>query len=546
MSQRLRQCIDPTREDKPMKFRFPALTVSFSVLLLNGLAAAQAAAPAPPAAPTENPGAAATPPAPEAGPAPAAAGQTAPAVGAAPVPMPGPAPAAAAPEAPAAAAPPSEEGFSPTDPLAGYTGDTAFLRSADNNFVFLPNGRLQVDGYFYKRDTAKMPKSTLLVRRARLELGGWIGKMFYYNIAGDFAAGAPAGADPVAQSWSATTDDYVAIAPFKNTAILQVGQFDAPFTLENRTSDKYFDFMERSLTVRAFGVPSNKEVGAMVHGLLPSKVLYYSVGVFNGDGQNFKNVDNGADLIGRAWVAPFAAAGIKDLEDAEIGGSVWLGTRKNGLPLAKQSTQGDLKFLDPGFKQTVGTTTTPYELHQDGSLKAFAVELNVPFQHKMGARVEYVHKRQELSAMNITDPVNPLIVSGATLKGWAMYGELYYWLVGDDTIIGAPGLQLPTRLKKFETKAPKDGVMVAARVDHISEQIDSDAPLPSSSVLGTRRVTAAELGVNYWYSKRFRASFNYVVNFFGGDSPSMKKLTDETLAGHKNEHEFLFRLAVAL
>ena len=58
-----------------------------------------------------------------------------------------------------------------------------------------------------------------------------------------------------------TTDDYVALAPLKNLAILQVGQFDAPFTLENRTSDKYFDFMERSITVRAFGIPENKEIG---------------------------------------------------------------------------------------------------------------------------------------------------------------------------------------------------------------------------------------------------------------------------------------------
>lgn len=528
-----------------MNLRPRALNLCLSVLLLGGAAAAQEAPPPP--TPPVSPGVTgddrAAAPLPEPARAEAATAATPPAAPAAPAVSAAPEPAAA--PAPAA---PSEEGFTANDPLAGYTGDTAFLRSADNNFVFLPNGRLQVDGYFYKRDSTKMPKSTLLLRRARIELGGWIGKMFYYNIAGDFALGAPAGPDPVSQSWYGTTDDYVAIAPFKNVAILQVGQFDAPFTLENRTSDKYFDFMERSLTVRAFGVPSNKEVGAMVHGLLPSKVLYYSVGAFNGDGQNFKNADNGADLIGRAWVAPFAAAGIKDLEDAEIGGSIWLGSRKNALPLARQTTQGDLRFLDPSFKLTSGTTTTPVELHQDRLLRAFALELNVPFQHKLGARVEFVHKRQELNAMNITDPTTPLVVSGAKLKGWAMYGEVWYWLVGDDTIIGAPGLQLPSRLKKFETKAPRDGVMIAARVDHISEEIEpsSGSTIATASVFGTRRVTAAELGVNYWYSKRFRASFNYVANFFGGDSGAIKTLVDGTLDKKKNEHEFLFRLAVAL
>src|SRR6185369_5514081 len=111
------------------------------------------------------------------------------------------------------------------------------------------------------------------------------GPWFFYNIAGDFALGAPSGPDPVAQSWSETTDDFVGIAPWGNVAMLQVGQYDAPFTLENRTSDKYFDFMERSLTVRAFGVPSNKETGGMFHGYDEKKHFFYSIGLFNGDGQ---------------------------------------------------------------------------------------------------------------------------------------------------------------------------------------------------------------------------------------------------------------------
>ena len=80
----------------------------------------------------------------------------------------------------------------------------------------------------------------------------------YFWLAGDFALGPPASAAPVAPANLATTDDFVALAPWNNLAILQVGQFDAPFTLENRPSDKYFDFMERSITVRAFGVPTTK------------------------------------------------------------------------------------------------------------------------------------------------------------------------------------------------------------------------------------------------------------------------------------------------
>ena len=215
-----------------------------------------------------------------------------------------------------------DEGMGPGDPIAGFTDGTAFLRSPDNQFVLLPSGRLQVDGYAFVRPTSEMPEATVLLRRARLELAGWVGSWFYYSIAGDFALGAPAGADPRPQSFIATTDDFVAVAPLKDKVILQVGQFDAPFTLENRTSDKYFDFMERSLTVRTFGIPSNKEVGAMVHGMpLANKGIYYSAGVFNGDGQNFKNVDNNFDVMGRAWVAPFAFTDLEPLKQVAVGGS---------------------------------------------------------------------------------------------------------------------------------------------------------------------------------------------------------------------------------
>ena len=447
----------------------------------------------------------------------------------------------------------ASEGMSPSEPLAGWTGDTSYLRSADNSFVLLPNGRLQVDGYFFKRDTTKFPTPSILLRRARLELGGWIGDTVFFNIAGDFASSAPAGADPTAQSWIATTDDYVGVAPFKNLAILQVGQFDAPFTLENRTSDKYFDFMERSITVRAFGIPSNKETGAMVHGILPSKALYYSAGVFNGDGQNFRNVDGKFDFIGRAWVAPFAAAGVKSLEDVELGGSVWFGKRGDldGLKLASQTTQGGFTFLNPSW--TLPVANTPVELHQSGALTALALELNVPIEHRFGVRVEYVHKSQQLAADNATNPAKlAYLDSNMALHGWSMYGEAWYWLVGDDTILPAPGLQLPTRLKKFETKAPRHGVMLAVRVDHLDETIGTtDTPLAKDPTLGTRKVTALDFGVNYWYSKRFRASFNYVLNHFGGDALGITQTSGSAVhgvlsPGTNDEHEFLFRLGVAL
>src|SRR5262249_32168485 len=151
------------------------------------------------------------------------------------------------------------------EPLAGFGDGTPFLRAPDNSFVLFPGGRLQTDAYAF-HSANKTPNTTLLLRSARLELGGWIGSRVYFFLTGEFSQGPPASAAPVAPANLITNDDWIAVAPWGSLAVLQVGQFDAPFTLENRTSSKYIDFMERSVTVRAFGISDNKEMGAMVHG----------------------------------------------------------------------------------------------------------------------------------------------------------------------------------------------------------------------------------------------------------------------------------------
>jgi hypothetical protein len=453
----------------------------------------------------------------------------------APVPPAQPPPPPPAPPPPAVPAP---------EALAGFSDGTAFLRSADGEFVLLPNGRLQVDGYFFKSDNPT-PNNGFLLRRARAELAGWVGPWFFFSIAGDFAAGSPAGANPVGQANLNATDDYVAVAPWGDLAILQFGQFDAPFTLENRTSDKYFDFMERSITVRAFGAPTNKELGFMLHGLHPDKLFYYSAGVFNGDGQNFRNADTAFDFIGRAWVAPLALTKLDALKSITLGGSLWLGKKNNALPLPAQTTQAGFAFFKPSWSTTNAMgTAVPFELHQSGNLTAWAVEVDAPFAHKAGLRWEYVGKRQKLATNDVTKPDKQTAGGAATLKGYSTYGEAWFWVLGDDRIIGAPGLQLPPRLKKFGTTAPRSGLMLAARVEYLNETVteaaDTAALMLGDKVAGRTKVTSFELGANYWYSKRYRTTFNYVLNHFGGDAPFVQALKS------KQEHELLFRLAIAL
>jgi hypothetical protein len=469
---------------------------------------------------------------------------------------PPPPPAEVTPPAPMPMAPPlapmTPEPKATEEPLAGVSNQSMFLRSPDDMFVFFPNGRLQTDGYFYKSDAPSgVPKNSFLIKRARLELAGWIDNVVYFQIGADFATGAPATTTlPAGQTNLNTTDDFVAIAPWGDLAILQFGQYDAPFTLENRTSDKYFDFIERSLTVRAFGIPTNKEQGFMLHGTNPARNFYYSGAVLNGDGQNYKNVDNNFDLMARAWISPTSFLGEGPLHDITVGGSYWTGNRTFGEPLANQSTAGGFKILDASLPK-LGTDTL--ELHQQGRHHDWALEINAPIAHKFGVRWEFVHKDQPLSAYDTTIMGGPSIAAGMHLKGWSTYIEAWGWIMGDDRIIGEPGMQMPTRFKKFGVKPPAHGLMVAARLELLDEKLTADDPLgvvatsmTKPAGLGHTKLTSFTLGANYWISKRFRTSFNWTLNDFGTPDDLTAYVKGLDAKSAKSEQEFSFRLAIAL
>jgi phosphate-selective porin len=421
-------------------------------------------------------------------------------------------------------------------PLAGFSDQTAFLRSPDDMFQLFPSGRVQIDTHVFASDD-KVPNDTFLLRRTRVEARGWIAKMFYFHLGGDFAVEPPASADPVAQTNLAATDEYISIAPWRDVVVLQIGQFDAPFTLENRTPDTETAFIERAQAVRALAVPQNKEQGAMLWGLLPDRLGYYSVGVLNGDGQNFQNVDESFDVMGRAWIAPFARSRFEALDSLSIGGSGWYGVRKKALPMYTETTTGGFAFWTP--KWTVEGTTN--ELHQDGTVKAWGLELCAPIAHKLELSAEYVNKRQQFNLVQTPAPAMPPSGRGS-FEGYGVYGVVGYWLLGDGRIVGRPGLELPRRLDKFTVTSPRHGVMVGVRAEYLHENTSdgSRTLLTGSSVAGTTTLRSVVFGVNYWRSNHLRASFNYANNHFSGTSAFVTGLPSH------NESELLFRLAVAL
>ena len=464
----------------------------------------------------------------------------------------------------------------PPLPLAGYRNGSFYLKDPHDYFVLYPKGRLQIDGYLFpNRGTSPpagvidnstkdpRPRDTVFVRRARVELLGTVIGHFDFHIAAEYASVPSTGQTGI------VTDAFV-IVDYLTWLKLQVGQFDAPFTMENRTSDKYIDFMERSLTVRAFGVPLNKDQGAMLWGWAPKQLAYYSAGVFNGDGQSFKNQDSHPAIIGRGFVAPLAFMGGRRpwLQQLWIGASVWWKDAQNlGGPsapnvtgaaqndLTAMTTQGGVSFFSSNYNDGKDATGAAVRSHIApwGETLKWAVEANIPFWSKMGARVELVHESIDLARYDDTNTVNATLaraagLRGARLSGLSAYVELYAWILGDSTFLDTPGIESMPRLKRGPNLPARWALMVAAKYERtqfdmtgLSTTLGDGTTLAGGDPAeGHYQVDSVEAGVNAWGTKHVRVTGNYVMNYISGDSAQVKA----NYFYRRAEHELLFRLAI--
>jgi phosphate-selective porin len=519
-------------------------------------------------------------------------------------PAPAPWPADTTPAAPRPAVLPDADSASPPGPapsplseeprpLAGFHHGLFFLRDKDDNFQLFLQARSQIDAYSYfgpgVADTTLKP--TLFLRRIRPELTGTVLGRWSFMIAGDFGATAidnPDGrsSETVAAAPgtapSATTAKYAAAQTTRFQAAptdvfinyredplfnVMVGQMDAPFTLENRTSDKYLPFAERSLAVRAVGVPTNKEIGAMFWGETDDHFLYYSVGPYMGDGQNKPNVDSRLDLFGRAFVHPLAAVDSvkKDdpLKNLQVGASVHYGSRDKrwvDYDYPSMTTQAAFTFWKPTYAGSNGTT----HIIPSGDQVAVAGELRLPIgQFDLTSEVVYIdnNTREALEGYQSTNTER-----FGDLRGISYYAQLGYW-IGKRDLSGLPGYENLSKLdwSKSDAHAPEQALQLLAKWEQVSLSYDSASRAgvaDAKNIDGDIKVNAFSLGANYWATKHMRLSLNYVTDYFPS-SAAGKEQTSANRAvapgntlplgaehgareGAHNLNEIIARFAIAL
>jgi phosphate-selective porin len=150
-------------------------------------------------------------------------------------------------------------------------------------------------------------KDRIRLRRARISLTGDFAEQFDFKVEGDFE-----NSDGISSSRTAFsgTDIFINWHAIPE-ANIKVGQWKAPFGLEQITSDTQIFTIERSLPTGA--ITPERQIGAQIWGkpftnIWPEEknLLTYYAGIFNGNGRNTTiNDNNNFMYVGRLELMPF-------------------------------------------------------------------------------------------------------------------------------------------------------------------------------------------------------------------------------------------------
>lgn len=135
------------------------------------------------------------------------------------------------------------------------------------------------------------------VPRLRVTLGGGVWREWLkYSFQFDFSRTSGEGDSKI-------KDAIVEIRPTGRPFRIVVGQFKAPFSLQQLVSSGRQQFVDRAITDAKFA--PGREMGAMVAGTAASRTIGYEVGLFNGSGESIRQNNESHLWAARVFVNPW-------------------------------------------------------------------------------------------------------------------------------------------------------------------------------------------------------------------------------------------------
>lgn len=440
-----------------------------------------------------------------------------------------------------------------------YSDGSFYLRSANDNLVLVPSGRVHIDTYGfagrgvqdYHRANGTGLQTNMFFRRFVIEMGGIVRNKWFFWIGGNFA---PTSVDANQNSVSTANvyDGFIGYQPNAHHRIY-FGQYNAPFTMENTTSSRWLDMMERALSVRTMATPYNKADGIMAWGETPNRSFEYQVGVFGGDGMNRPNVDNRVDAMTRLVVRPLAGR-TDALRRLHLGLGARVGSRNPSFiryDAPGMSTPGGYAFWSSSYTSSLDGSKV--HIRPTGLQGAVSAEFYLPFE-RFDIRGELVYIRENRQEVTDAAPTTPL--RQGAFSGVGAYGQVSMWLLGTPRINGNPAgtygvLRVPDSLGTQASHALQ--LVVRGELIRASYRGNSRGGIDAgdrSANTSNIDVNAYQVGLNYWATKHIRLTAEYSLYQFPGSSLTNQAVAPgvaATTAPNANSlHEFSARVALAL
>ncbi|MDZ7737138.1 MAG: porin [Gammaproteobacteria bacterium] len=309
------------------------------------------------------------------------------------------------------------------------------VTSADGDFSARLGGRIQADGAVYDTDVVDHGDGSE-IRRARLFMSGTLWRVWDYKFQYDFTG---TGAGGIADAYVAYTD----LGP----AEVQVGHFKEPFSLQNMTSSKYINFLERGLP--HLFIPG-RNIGAAVNA--GANNWSASAGVFgNGIDDPAGDTDESLGATGRLTYAPINSNG----QVLHFGGA--------------------LSYRDTGQDKTLTFSDRP-ESHVTDIRLVNTMAMDADNFYRYGVEAAWVYDRLTLQGEYIGVSVNRAVAGNPDVDFDGYYAEIMYFLTNDQRTYSGEAGRPRSRPARPNSAVGYGGIgawQIGARISNV-DLIDGD------------------------------------------------------------------------